>query len=390
MSIEAISWALNTAPVDEPSAAAVLIGVANHAGPDGRGAFPSVARLVRYTRLSERTVREQLDILEAAKITSPCDPAIIAAYIKRGDQRPQGWDLDLTLTRDNPEHVARFRAAVQAVKDERKERRKRLEEKRKEEAEERRKALLEASQENGVRPSHPAPESQRGATVATNGVRPSQERGATVAPEPSFKPSVEPSFKNPGSFAGAQEPAGQPPVQETLEGIPDPATPPQLTVLPGGQPEPSIDQQARTIADRYWAWLKEQDVPAPAANDRGRGTPYVKFVSMVRGRLKNGWARVEIENALIDLFDNRNKAFPAAGVLDEKLVERRRGRTGGKSRRVMYRDEQWDDPALLAEVEQWNQESAYGRTRPTVPAMTDEELQAAWDELGAPRREANR
>lgn len=195
---------------------------------------------------------------------------------------------------------------------------------------------------------------------------------------------------SPGSFAGAQEPAGQPPVQETLDGIPDPATPPQLTVLPGGQPEPSIDQQARTIADRYWAWLKEQDVPAPAANDRGRGTPYVKFVSMVRGRLKNGWARVEIENALIDLFDNRNKAFPAAGVLDEKLVERRRGRTGGKSRRVMYRDEQWDDPALLAEVEQWNQESAYGRTRPTVPAMTDEELQAAWDELGAPRREANR
>jgi hypothetical protein len=35
----------------------VLVGLANHAGPDGMGAFPSVATLVRYTGLSERTVR---------------------------------------------------------------------------------------------------------------------------------------------------------------------------------------------------------------------------------------------------------------------------------------------------------------------------------------------
>ena len=56
MSVEAISWALNLAPVPagrggQPSSACkfVLVGLANHAGPDGTGAFPSVATLVRYT-----------------------------------------------------------------------------------------------------------------------------------------------------------------------------------------------------------------------------------------------------------------------------------------------------------------------------------------------------
>ena len=67
MSVEAISWALNLAPVladrgGQPSSACkfVLVGLANHAGPDGTGAFPSVATLVRYTGLSERTVCTRL------------------------------------------------------------------------------------------------------------------------------------------------------------------------------------------------------------------------------------------------------------------------------------------------------------------------------------------
>ena len=47
----------------QPSSACkfVLVGLANHAGPDGTAAFPSVATLVRYTGLSERTVRTRLD-----------------------------------------------------------------------------------------------------------------------------------------------------------------------------------------------------------------------------------------------------------------------------------------------------------------------------------------
>src|SRR5262249_18430229 len=99
-SVEAVSRAPNPAPVPRgkgrqrnSARKAVLIGLANHAGPDGTGAFPSVRTLVRYTDLSERTVRTALDRLEAEGIIRPCDPAIIAAKIKRPDQRPQGWDL---------------------------------------------------------------------------------------------------------------------------------------------------------------------------------------------------------------------------------------------------------------------------------------------------------
>jgi len=67
----------------------VLAGLANHAGPSGTGAFPSVATLVRYTGLSERTVRTCLDRLAAEDIPS-CGPGIVAARIKRADRRPQG------------------------------------------------------------------------------------------------------------------------------------------------------------------------------------------------------------------------------------------------------------------------------------------------------------
>jgi Helix-turn-helix domain len=85
----------------QPSSACkfVLVGLANHAGPDGTGAFPSVATLVRYTGLAERTVRTCLDRLAAEGIISPCDPGIVAARIKRAGRRPQGWDLNLSLVR---------------------------------------------------------------------------------------------------------------------------------------------------------------------------------------------------------------------------------------------------------------------------------------------------
>ena len=108
MSVEAISWALNLAPVPadrggQPSSACmfVLVGLANHAGPDGTGAFPPVATLVRYTGLSERTARTCLDRLQAQGIIGPCDPDIVAARIKRADRRPQGWDLNLGMVRDD-------------------------------------------------------------------------------------------------------------------------------------------------------------------------------------------------------------------------------------------------------------------------------------------------
>ncbi len=217
MSVEAISWALNLAPVPRdaggkanPACKAVLIGLANHADPDGKDAFPSVWRLTRYTELSERTVRTALDRLEAAGIIRPCDPAIVAAKIKRADQRPKGWDLAMHLVRDdldNDELAAlegQFPGLTARV----------------------RAAKAEASQQpdgagerpggrmrplhpvsgravdnppGGVRPLHPV--AGTGCNHRSNGVQPFPERGAAIAPEPSIEPSLEPS----AARAGARE-----------------------------------------------------------------------------------------------------------------------------------------------------------------------------------------
>ena len=204
MSVEAISWALNLGPVPadrggQPSSACkfMLVGLANHAGPDGTAAFPSVATLVRYTGLSERTVRTCLDRLQAEGIISPCDPDIAAARIKRADRRPQGWDLNLSLVRHDLDGAAvavfdhqfpglgvRLAAAAQPDAD---------------------------GPADGAHSPHPAargseaadnwplgvqplhPEPGTGCNRRADGVQPVQSRGAAVAPEPSKEPSQEPA-----------------------------------------------------------------------------------------------------------------------------------------------------------------------------------------------------
>jgi hypothetical protein len=95
VSIEAIVWALNDAPVNNPTTKLVLIALANHARPDGTTAFPSVKTICRYTCLSERSVRSHLDKLEKDGIIRRCDQRVVAAYIDRPDRRPVGYDLML-------------------------------------------------------------------------------------------------------------------------------------------------------------------------------------------------------------------------------------------------------------------------------------------------------
>ncbi|HET6499337.1 MAG TPA: helix-turn-helix domain-containing protein [Amycolatopsis sp.] len=89
MSIEAISWALNLAAIprdrrDASSLTIVLVGLANHADPDGRNAYPSLARLGRYTRLSERSIRFALRTLQELGLIRASNPSIVAANFPRG------------------------------------------------------------------------------------------------------------------------------------------------------------------------------------------------------------------------------------------------------------------------------------------------------------------
>jgi hypothetical protein len=107
VSIEAIHWVLTAAPIprqqrDASTLAVVLIGLANHAGPDGTNAFPSVATLTRYTRLSARSVQYSLRKLAGLGLITPSDPDIVAAHVRRADRRPQGWDLALDRHETHP------------------------------------------------------------------------------------------------------------------------------------------------------------------------------------------------------------------------------------------------------------------------------------------------
>lgn len=204
MSIEALTWAFNLAPVpwDEtgktrkPSAscASVLHALANHAGPDGRNAFPTIATLVRYTRLSERTVQTCLSRLHAEGTIRPGDPDIAAAYVRRADRRGNNWDLamermrdDLTdeemdaVGRSNPflrpwieQHHAARRAAQQAARD----------------AADQAERGASSAPRDGVQQLHPV---STGCNQRSHGVQPAQERGAAAAPEPSYEPPLEPS-----------------------------------------------------------------------------------------------------------------------------------------------------------------------------------------------------
>lgn len=135
-----MSWALglSTQVLKDSSARHVLLCLANYAGSNGGGAFPSATTLAQDTGLSERTVRYKLDDLETSGLIKKGNQAIAAVHIDRHDRRPVVYDLQLS------------RGAI------------------------------------------PAPRSDRGADDVTgcnpqqNGVQPGTERGAAAAPNPSL------------------------------------------------------------------------------------------------------------------------------------------------------------------------------------------------------------
>lgn len=89
-----MSWALSRRDLGKDSSARhVLLCLANYAGADGRGAFPSAKTLTDDTGLSERTVRVKLDVLEARGLIVRGNQALAAVYIDRHDRRPVVYDL---------------------------------------------------------------------------------------------------------------------------------------------------------------------------------------------------------------------------------------------------------------------------------------------------------
>ncbi len=75
------------AEIDKPAKKSVLIGLAEHAWPDGSNAFPGVERIAAYTSLGESTVREKLAELRSEGLIS------IAA--KARHHRPTNYTINL-------------------------------------------------------------------------------------------------------------------------------------------------------------------------------------------------------------------------------------------------------------------------------------------------------
>ncbi|WP_200215426.1 helix-turn-helix domain-containing protein [Micromonospora coerulea] len=100
MSLEAIVWALHYAPDVPPSCLAVLLGLANHAHSDGRGAHPSQERLAHYARKSVRSVRNDLAELQRRGLIRRGDQRH-AAFVPL-DRRPVVWELAIERRRTVP------------------------------------------------------------------------------------------------------------------------------------------------------------------------------------------------------------------------------------------------------------------------------------------------
>ena len=96
MSVQGMTWALAQRIVKEPTARHVLLCLANYVGSKGEGAFPSVATLAEDTGLSTRTVQNKLRELEAMQVIQRGNQDLVAAYIRRADQRPVCYDMDLS------------------------------------------------------------------------------------------------------------------------------------------------------------------------------------------------------------------------------------------------------------------------------------------------------
>ncbi len=136
LSIQAYSWAIDQQLIDDPITQLVLMCLSYYAGADGSNAFPSVARLARNTRLSERSVQNALRKLIRMKVLVKGNAAVVAAHIEREDRRPHVYNI--VIPRGAPD----------------------------------------------------SPRESTGCTSRPNGVHVTTERGAPPAPDPSSEPSI--------------------------------------------------------------------------------------------------------------------------------------------------------------------------------------------------------
>lgn len=241
-----MTWAMEQRAVTDASARHVLLCLANYAGEDGRGAFPSVRTLSDLTGLSERTVQYKLAALEEARVIRRGNQAIAAAYIGRHDRRPVVYDLDLTVGRG----------------------------------------------------ATAAPRRERGANDDTNGVQMTTERGARVAPDPSFNHPSNPAVSGAGAREAAKvTPAGHaaialrragfaitPQDPRLLDAIAAGVTPDHLTSV-AGLPECKGKPAGYVVAI---AKRQVTEPPAPEGEPRNAAPRKLSAIERIEANVRRG------------------------------------------------------------------------------------------------------
>lgn len=121
MSVQAVTWALQTAPCgNQYFARLLLVTLADYAHPDGTAAFPSVSSIMDQLDCSESAVRKSLKALEQQGLIRRGDQSLVSNY--RAGHRPVVWDLCLEVTenpvleRQRKEHEERLESKKQELR----------------------------------------------------------------------------------------------------------------------------------------------------------------------------------------------------------------------------------------------------------------------------------
>lgn len=100
MSLQAMTWAMDQAPVTDKAARLVLIYMADVSDKQGRHSYQSVGTLCKRSRYSEATVRRAIGKLRSSGLIREGDQSR-AGHLPNG-QRPVVYDLCMSLTWEDP------------------------------------------------------------------------------------------------------------------------------------------------------------------------------------------------------------------------------------------------------------------------------------------------
>ncbi|BBG29992.1 pyocin large subunit [Zymobacter palmae] len=205
-----MNWALKQQLVKDSGACWVLMGLANHAREDGTAAFPSIATLMEYTKLSDRTIQQKLKKLLEMGIIKLGNQKVAQALGFRADRCPTVYDLCLELGFGD---------------------------------------IKPRGEKSSGRRSRGEIHDTTGRNLQQNGVKSTTSRGEESSGETYLEPSIKPSIEPPRVAPGADASAAGPVFGEVIPAEQIEPKRPRVDI-PADMPGPK-DHSAKTF--RAWA-----------------------------------------------------------------------------------------------------------------------------------------